>query len=583
MLRAVHHEDFYSCGTSADESLGVYVAWTALGGSFCDGMPLQNETSDISLVFSGDEFPDDRLVQELQNRGHSVGPQQSAYLVHLYEENPDFVHKLNGMFHGLIMDRRRKELILFNDRYGMHRLYYHESGDAFYFACEAKAILAVCPELRSCDARGLGEFVALSSVLEDRTMFRGIHALPAASSWTFRNSRLENRATYFVPSQWEGQSPLEAEPYYHELRTVLTTSLPRYFAGPQQLGIAMTGGLDTRVILANYPRTPGSLTSYTFGSMYRDTWDVRVGRRVAAICQQPHRVIELGNEFLTAFGMWAQRTVLITEGTVDLYRAPDLYFSSKVREVAPAKVVGTYGSEIVRRAVMFGPVEPESRLFIPDFLRYVQAAANTYAALRRQHPVTFAAFRQSPWYHSGILALEQSQLTVRSPFMDNQFVRTVYRAPQDGPDGDIRLRLIKDGNPALGRVRSDRGVGGNGSHLAGCLARASREFSFRAEHQYDYGMRQPLARLDHYLSGLRLHRLFLGRHKALHFRVWYRDQLSDYVRQMLLDSRSLSRPYLERKAVERLVARHLDGSRNYTTAIHKLLTLELLHRLLLDG
>ena len=39
--------------------------------------------------------------------------------------------------------------MLFNDRYGMHRLYYHQAKEAFYFAAEAKAILAVRPELRA--------------------------------------------------------------------------------------------------------------------------------------------------------------------------------------------------------------------------------------------------------------------------------------------------------------------------------------------------------------------------------------------------------------------------------------------------
>jgi asparagine synthase (glutamine-hydrolysing) len=581
MFRTMHQEDFYSSGTLTDESLGVYVGWTALTGSFSDGNPLANETNDVSLIFSGDEFPDAHVVQELRRRSHDVGQGRSAYLIHLYEEDPDFVRNLNGMFHGLIIDRKRNVLTLFNDRYGMHRLYYHESADGFYFASEAKAILAVRPELRSCDLRGLGEFVALSCVLGDRTIFRDVHVLPAASAWTFRNACLEHKGTYFTPRQWENQSSLEPEPYYHELRSSLTTTLPRYFAGPEQAGIAMTGGLDTRVILASHPPAPGSLPGYTFGSIYRDTYDVRIGRQVAAISKQSHQIIEIGDEFLRNFGTFAERSILISEGTVDLYRASDLYLSSKVREIAPAKIVGTYGSEIVRRAVMFKPVEPEPGLFVSDFLPHVQSAASTYGALRREHPVTFAAFRQSPWYHSGILALEKSQLTVRSPFMDNEFVRAVYRAPQSYQDEDIRLRLIKDGSLALAHLRSDRGVGGNGSRAGSFLARASREFTFKAEYAYDYGMPQPLARVDHLLSGLHLERLFFGRHKALHFRVWYRDQLSDYVRQMLLDSRSLSRPYIEADAVRKIVDDHTRRGMNYTATIHKLLTLELLHQLFL--
>jgi asparagine synthase (glutamine-hydrolysing) len=52
---------------------------------------------------------------------------------------------------------------------------------------------------------------------------------------------------------------------------------------------------------------------------------------------------------------------------------------------------------------------------------------------------------------------------------------------------------------------------------------------------------------------------------------------------MLLDERTLSRPYLQRSAVEKIVQGHLGGGLNYTTAIHKLLTLELIHRLFLDS
>ena len=73
------------------------------------------------------------------------------------------------------------------------------------------------------------------------------------------------------------------------------------------------------------------------------------------------------------------------------------------------------------------------------------------------------------------------------------------------------------------------------------------EFSFKAEYAYDMGMPQWLARIDHAFSFLGWERLFLDRHKVFHFRVWYRDYLAGYVREILLDPRTLSRPYLERK------------------------------------
>ena len=286
------------------------------------------------------------------------------------------------------------------------------------------------------------------------------------------------------------------------------------------------------------------------------------------------------------FPHYAERSIYLTEGGVDVYRSSDLYVSEKAREIAPVKVVGTYGSEIVRHAVMFKPLPLEDGLFRPEFLPQVRHAGETYREIRRVHPVTFAAFRQSPWYHHGILALEQTQLTVRSPYLDNNFVRIVFRAPRSDSgngSGDVRLRLIQDGSQTLGRIPSDRGVGGASGRLMSAISRGFLEFTFKAEYAYDYGMPQEVARVDHFLSPLHLERLFLGRHKFLHYRVWYRDALAKYVREMLLDPLTLSRPYLERRGLEKIVNGHLRGDRNYTTEIHKMLTLELLHRLFFDS
>jgi len=96
-------------------------------------------------------------------------------------------------------------------------------------------------------------------------------------------------------------------------------------------------------------------------------------------------------------------------------------------------------------------------------------------------------------------------------------------------------------------------------------------------------MPQWLARIDRTLSPLRLERLFLGRHRMFHFRVWYRDSLAQYVRGMLLDARAASRPHVERGALEKTVKDHVTGRANNTREIHKLLTLEIVHRLFVDS
>lgn len=263
MLGTLRHEPFYVTGTWKDESLGVYVGWAARQRSFSDGMPLSSEQGNAVLIFSGEDHPEPGTAAELKEHGHTLSTHGPSYLVHLCEEDPSFPAGLNGWFHGLLVDRARKTVKLFNDRYGLHRLYYHQSKDAFYFAAEAKAILAVRPELRRTDPKGLGELVALGCVLENRTLFQGIALLPPASAWSFRNGSIERKASYFQPQEWEEQEPLEPEAYYRELREVFSRNLPRYFNGQQRIGMSLTGGLDTRAIMAWHKPSPGSLPCYT--------------------------------------------------------------------------------------------------------------------------------------------------------------------------------------------------------------------------------------------------------------------------------------------------------------------------------
>jgi asparagine synthase (glutamine-hydrolysing) len=583
MVDTLRHEDYYVTGTWSDESLGVYVGWAARKDSCSDGMPLRNERGDVVLVFSGEEFPEPGTVQRLKQQGHEFGPTGSSYLVHRYEEEPSFPLGLNGRFQGLVVDERNGTAALFNDRYGMHRVYYHESKDAFYFAAEAKAILAVRPESRSLDLQAAGEFIACGCTMEGRSLFQGIRQLPPGAKWTFRNGSLAQKVSYFEPTEWENQSPLDSESYYRELREVFSRNLPRYFNGREPIAMSLTGGLDTRMIMAWQKSQPGSFPCYTFGGMFRECQDVTLSRRIATACGQSHQVITVGQEFLSRFSHYAERAVYLTDGCVDVSRAPDVYLNERARKIAPVRMTGNYGGEVLRHVRTFKPEERVPGLFQPEFVSLLHKARETYASVVQGHPVSLAVFKQNPWNHYGILAVEESQLSLRSPFLDNDLIRTVFRAPDSAFIGnEDSLRLIADGKKELLRIPTDRGLAGERGRFSEAAHRGVLEFLFKAEYAYDMGMPQSVAKIDHTLSAFHLERLFLGRHKVFHFRVWYRDALAEYVRDMMLEPRSLSRPYVERKGVEAVVRGHLKGDRNYTTDIHKLLALELTHRLFLD-
>jgi asparagine synthase (glutamine-hydrolysing) len=167
--------------------------------------------------------------------------------------------------------------------------------------------------------------------------------------------------------------------------------------------------------------------------------------------------------------------------------------------------------------------------------------------------------------------------------VDNELVKLLYCAPASAlANNDLRVWLIAEGNLELSKIRTDLGFAGRGGKLIEAVNAKFHRITMHAEYLYDYGMPQRLSQIDHRLSKLHLERLILGTHKFAHFRVWYRDKLAGYVREMLLDSRTLARPYLNRAFIEGIVEGHLSGRRNYTSEIHTLLTLEHVHRLFVD-
>ena len=70
--------------------------------------------------------------------------------------------------------------------------------------------------------------------------------------------------------------------------------------------MSLTGGLDTRMIMAWKGRRARSLPCYTFGGMFRENHDVRWAGGWPA-CNQPYQVITAGKEFLARFPYYAER------------------------------------------------------------------------------------------------------------------------------------------------------------------------------------------------------------------------------------------------------------------------------------
>ena len=319
----------------------------------------------------------------------------AVHCLRLYDRlGENWVVELNGLFSGLLIDRRRGRAFLFNDRYGVERVYVHQTEDATYFASEAKALLRVLPATRSFDDEGVAQFLTFGCPVEGRTLFRGIRLLEGGSVWTFEGGSCRKK-TYFTPAEWERQPTLSAEDFQSEFQSKFKSALPRYLASESRIGISLTGGLDTRMIMACLPALSTPPICYTYAGLQGHTLDARIAARVASECGLEHRVLRIGPDFLSDYSRYVDRTVYATDGCAGALWSHEIYLNEQARQLAPVRLTGNFGSEVLRGMSTFKRMALSPELIAPGFSRAGRwsRGRTTRAAGNRPSPLPpFAKF-----------------------------------------------------------------------------------------------------------------------------------------------------------------------------------------------
>ena len=563
MIASMRHESFYESGACSVPALGVYAGWTAHPRSFA-----ARESANGTLPAH-----DPMLVWSGECAGDAGGHDFAESYVRLGD---GFVRELNGLFSGLLIDRERGRVLLFNDRYGLERIYFHETADGLYFASEAKALLRVLPGLRVLDDAGIAQFLAFGCTHGQQTLFRGVSLLEGGSLWSFERGETRKQR-YLTPACLEKQPVMSQEAFNDEFASTFKTALPRYIGNGEGLGISLTAGLDTRMIMACLPATPVRPLAYTFSGQRERTLDERIAARVAAARGLDHHVLRIGADFLSDYGRYVDKTVHITDGGFGATGAHEVYLNAKARELAPIRLTGNFGSEVLRSMSTFKPLGLSRDMFGSDFGAVVASSARPVA--KTDHPVTFAVFREIPSSLFGSLAAGRSQVTFRTPYLDNDIVSLAYRAPADARRSpDSALRLIGSSDSRLGRIPTDRGIAVGGRGPVHMLRRLFAEATFKLDYLHKEGLPHWLSPLDPAIDGLSMFGV-LGLHKYLPYRRWFRNELRGYVSQVFSDTRTLQSPYWNATFLKSVAKDHATGRRNYVREINAVLTLDAVDRL----
>lgn len=513
MIRTISHEEFYRTGTYTDAAAGLYLGWAVHGPRNVE-LPIRDATDTLRIFFSreivGDSVDMRNVLQRYRDRDTS------------------FFEEINDSFALVLHDVPRRRVILANDRYGLSRLYSAHADDGVYFASEAKALLAVLPECRQFDQDGLIQFLTYGTTFGKTSLFQGVDVLPGGSLWEFEAGQVRKRGRYFSFSDWEAQEPLDRATFLYEFAEEFGAAARRHVYPPHGVGLSLTGGFDARMVLAASGAAPGALPCYTFAGIERESYDVKIARKLASVAAQPFEALRLDNEFIRRLPEYVERSVHLSDGYLGVSGAAELRVNELARDIAPVRLTGNYGSELLRGVRTLKPDMLDGVLVDGAASRARRLIEEVETETRRLHPLTFVATIHTAGQGYGRRAIEESQVTTRSPFLDNRLVKLLYRMPPELDGAIVIERVLDRYAPGLGTVVSDRGYRLRAGGLHRTPRTWVREAVFKAEHGVRIGTPEGVPPVARVLAGSRaLKSTLLGRHKFYHPRPWLRDHLRE--------------------------------------------------------
>lgn len=567
--------------------------------------PLSNEDGSVWVVFNGEIYNYRTLRKRLEGSGHRFRTAgDSETLVHLYEdEGADFVKHIEGMFAIAIWDARQRQLVLARDRLGKKPLVYRHEAERLLFASELKSLLEVPGLPREIDPSALDEYLAYQYVPHPNTILRGFRKLPPGHVAVYRDRRLSIEAYWRPDFTLEIKKP--AADYRAALRETLTAAVEKRLQSDVPLGAFLSGGIDSSIVVGLMTRLSGEkVRTFSIGFPVAEFDETSYAREVAARLGTLHEEFRVEPDGVSILPKLVWH---FDEPFADSSAVPTYYVSKMTRAHVTVALTGDGGDELFAgypryRAVQIGAWfdrlprglrstlagrfwqrlpsgrrqksysrqfkrlagalnrSPERRYF--DWVSIFNEArraelydegfiaslpesdpfdflAAAFARSRGRDPITAASLADLVTYLPCDLmtkvdiASMANSLECRQPFLDQQVVELAAAMPIDlkyrrGRGKRILTETFADLLPRSVRRRSKMGFG------------------------------VPLAH-------------------------WFRHDLRDFARDVLLDERSLGRGYFRPEAVRQLVEEHQAGRFDHGYRLWSLMVLELWQREWIDG
>lgn len=566
--------------------------------------PMANEDESVWIAFNGEVYNFLEMRSGLEKRGHAFRTRSDTEaILHLYEEQGARVaESLRGMFAYGIWDERERRLVLARDRAGKKPLYYFEDAGGFHFASEIKALLTLpnCP--RSIDPEAIDLYLTYQSIPGEKTIFAGVKRLPPASLLVWTPSGGAKIETYWQ-ADWTTKTTMSYEDAKRRLRELIVDATRCRLISDVPLGAFLSGGVDSSVVVAAMAEcSSGPVKTFSIGFSHADFDETRYARIVAEKFGTQHE------EFVVeprAIDILPKLVWHYDQPYADSSALPTYYVSQMTRQRVTVALNGDGGDEYFGgyeryRALLFQELyaratTPGIREGLFRLASHLPEGSRNRSLARKIRRFTAASRFDTSHFNLSIFAYFDREL--RGRLYAPEFAQRLGAHDADA----YLLNLMKVGTDSVERaLRADTlmylpdtllvkvdiaSMAVSLETRSPLLDTSIMEFAASLPREWKVGPFASKRILKEAHHGILPHEVMYRKKMGFSAPLshWFRDELYDYIRENLLDSRAIGRGYFRREVIEEMIESHHSGRRNHAFRLWALLMLEMWHRQFVDG
>lgn len=278
-------------------------------------------------------------------------------IIKILDGDETLIKDLNEIFNLALWDQIKNEILLATDRYGNLPLYYQYKNHRLIFATEAKAIFLISKQEISLNQEVMREILWFGCPLTEKSLFQGINKVAPAT--VLRFSRETTKTENYWNIKFSYYDSVERINLLGKAEQAFLCTMKQACSLSSKSAVALTGGIDTRIMLAEIMNLGVRADKFTAG--LANSADMKIASRLSHFVQGKHHKLFIDNSFLEKFLKYANDTVWLGEGGILIQDNQLIYLNEFCCERFNLLIDGGC-IEITKR----GPLKRISRYLKPD-------------------------------------------------------------------------------------------------------------------------------------------------------------------------------------------------------------------------